>query len=228
VIARPPVWVMERATRFWAAVGAAPPFPRDLREVLCWFRTLHVIEVPNLTLATAVEHFTRHGIPCVVPVEDRPLAGCFGGHRGIGVILIDSVLDRAELLFTLAHEVAHYLRDFDAPRRRVEARLGASALAVLDGLRPATAEERLAGVLRDVALGPQTHFLDRDRRGRARTTEARESEEAADRLAFELLAPFGVLSAGAFPDRSELTDRLVTEFGFPRAEAARYVSVLVG
>ncbi|MBN9121012.1 MAG: ImmA/IrrE family metallo-endopeptidase [Planctomycetes bacterium] len=227
MIARPKVWVTELAGRFWAEVGAPPPFPRDLRAVLCWSQGLHVAEVPNLTLATAAEHFARHGVPCPAPAENRPLAGCFGGHLGVGVILFDPTLTPAEVRFTLAHEVAHFLRDYQAPRRKVEARLGSRALEVLDGQRPPTVNERFAGVLRGVAIGCHTHFLDRDRRGRALTDEAREAEEAADRLAFELLAPFDAANPGASSDRAALVLRLTSDFGLPPAEAAKYAAVLV-
>lgn len=225
--ARPPVWVTELAARFWTEVGPPPAFPRDLRHALCWLRRVHVLDVPHLALASAATHFARHGISCPSPTEDRPLAGCFGGHRGVGLILFDPTLERAELLFTLAHEVAHYLRDYDAPRRKVEARLGAPALDVLDGLRPATAEERIAGVLRGVPIGCHTHFLDRDRRGRALTPEAREAEEAADRLAFELLAPFAAVNPAATPAPAALTARLTSEFGLPAAEAVKYAALLI-
>ena len=226
MIARPKVWVAELAARFWAAAGEPLPFPRDLRPALCWLPALHVIEVPNLTLAAAAEHFTRYGIPYPVPVGDRRLAGCFGGHCGIGVILLDATLELAELLFTLAHEVAHYLRDYDAPRRKVEASLGVGTLEVLDGLRPATVNERLAGVLCGVTVGTPAHFLDRDRWGRTLTPESREAEEAADRLAYELLAPFDVVRAGEATSRETLTARLVSDFAFPPTEAAKYAAIL--
>jgi hypothetical protein len=223
--ARPKVWVTELAARFWAGVGEAPSFPRDLRTVLCWLPNLHVVEVANLTLAIAAEHFARHNIPCRAPGEVRPLAGCFGGHRDVGVILLDATLEPDEFRFTLAHEVAHYLRDYDKPRRTVAARLGVRALEVLDGLRPATVSERLAGLLREVTVGCHTHFLDRDPWGRVLTAEAREAEEAADRLAYELLAPFGDVN----PDASSpgtLVSRLTSQFGLPPAEAAKYAAIL--
>lgn len=226
--ARPAVWVVELAARFWTEVGAPPPpFPRDLRAAVCWLRHVHVLEVPRLTLASAADHFARYGISCPKPTEDRPLAGCFGGHRGVGVILLDPTLEPDQLHFTLAHEVAHYLRDYDGPRRKVESRLGRRALEVLDGLRPATADERFAGVLRGVTIGCYTHFLDRDHRGRGLTMAARESEVAADRLAFELLAPFAVVNPGAAPDRAALAARLTSDFGLPAAEAAKYATILI-
>lgn len=227
MIARPPVGVVGLAAQFWATVGDPPQFPRDLRAVLHWLPRVHVLEAPHLTLASAAVHFTRHGIPCSAPAQDRSLAGCFGGHRGIGVILVDSELAHDELWFTLAHETAHYLRDYDAPRRRVETRLGPRALEVLDGLRPATTDERLAGVLRGVRIGCHTHFLDRDRHGRVLTEAAREAEVAADRLACELLAPFDAVNPASSPNRAALVARLTSAFGLPTTEAMKYAAQLI-
>jgi hypothetical protein len=221
------VWVCRLAERFWAAVGPPPPFPRDLGGVLGWLPTVHVIDVPDLTVARAAAHFTRHRIPCPALAYDRPLAGCFGGHDGIGVILLDAHLKPAERRFTLAHETAHYLRDYDAPRRQVRERLGARAVEVLDGLRPPTADERLAGVLAEVSVACPAQFLDRDRRGRASTPAGREAEAAADRLAYELLAPFAAVSAGAPADGAGLVARLTSAFGLPRAEAVKYATLLL-
>jgi hypothetical protein len=226
VIARPPVWVAQLAARFWAAAGEPPPFPRDLRAAVCWLPHLPVVEVADLTLKRAAGQFARYGIACPLAAEDRRLAGCFGGHRGTAVILLDSTLELSELRFTLAHELAHYLRDYDAPRRKAGERLGARVLEVLDGLRPPTADERLAGVLRGVRVGPHTHHLDRDRRGRILGEESAESEAAADRLAYELLAPFEALDALGPSDRESLRAALASHFGLPPAEAAKLAAIL--
>jgi hypothetical protein len=226
MIAGPPVWVAELAARFWAAAGEPPLFPRDLRGVLCWLPSLHVVEVPHLTLASAAGRFASHGVPCNRPAEDRPLAGCFGGCRGVGVILFDPALDPAEVRFTLAHETAHYLRDFDRPRRKAAARLGPRILEVLDGLREATVNERLAGVLRGVPVGAHLHFLDRDRWGRTVAAGADEAEAAADRLAYELLAPCSALATATFTSRAALAAHVASAFGLPPSEAAKYAAIL--
>ncbi|MBY0459700.1 MAG: hypothetical protein K2V38_20465, partial [Gemmataceae bacterium] len=136
-------------------------------------------------------------------------------------------LDPAEARFTVAHELAHFLRDFDAPRRRVAARLGVAALEVLDGLRPPTADERLAGLLRGVSVGPAAHFMDRDRRGAVLDPDAREAEAKADRLAFELVAPFAAVEADAAAGREKLAESLVSRFGLPPEQAGVYTRILL-
>jgi hypothetical protein len=67
--------------------------------------------------------------------------------------------------------------------------------------------------------------LQRDESGRPRSAAEREAEAAADRLAFELLAPADAV--GAATDRAELTGRLVRDFGLPPAPAAAYAGLLV-
>jgi len=219
---RPPVWVCELAARFWAVAGEVPPFPRDPRAALAWVDGVRVIEVPNLTLSRAADALARFGVPFDRAQPDRALAGCFCGHRGRGYILFDPLLSPAEVRFTVAHETAHWLRDYDAPRRRAAKRLGELALEVLDGLRELTPEERFAGVLRAVPVGPFAHVLDRDRFGRVCSAGARDSEAAADRLAFELLAPFEALRPHLGNERAVL----VSVFGLPKREAARYAAAL--
>jgi hypothetical protein len=226
VTARPPVWVCELAARFWASVPEPPPpFPRDLAAALVWLDHLRHAEVRGLTTATAAAFLRRHGQACSFGGPDRPLRGCLGVDRGAGFILVEAADPPAERRFSLAHELAHFLRDYDEPRRKAAARLGPKVLEALDGRRPPTADERLAGILRSAAVGCHTHLLHRDDRGRPATPAEAEAEEAADRLAFELLAPFeavAVPAAGPAP----LAARLVSDFGLPDSRAADYAALL--
>jgi hypothetical protein len=227
VIARPPVWVVELAARFWAAVGDPPPFPRDLRTTIPWLAALRFREIPNLSLHRAAEPFRRWGIPFPTPEADRPLSGCFGGYGDAALILINATDTEDEKRLTCAHELAHYLRDFAEPRRKAAACLGSGILDVFDGRRTPTVEERLAGVLRGLAVGCQTQFLDRDQWCRVIGEVASESEEAADRLAFELIAPFNAVNLNASSSRARLAGHLTSAFGLPNLPASKYAAILL-
>ncbi|HEY1187106.1 MAG TPA: ImmA/IrrE family metallo-endopeptidase [Gemmata sp.] len=226
MITRPKVWVTELAGRFWAEVGDPPPFPRDLRTVACWLTDLEVQEVAGLTLASAAERFQREGIPATAPPIDRALHGCFGAFRERGLVLIDPNDAPDQLRFTFAHELAHFLHDYRQPRRAAVVRFGPSILEVLDGDRPATFTERLAGALRNVPLGAHAHFLERDTWGRVTDERAHEAERAADRLAFELLAPFDAVAPEGVA-RPALVARLISAFGLPPACATQYAALLL-
>jgi hypothetical protein len=224
--ARPPVWVHELATGFWADAGDPPPSPRDLREVCSFVPDLHVVEVCDLTTPRAAAAFAKFNVPCAAVGEVRRLRGCFGAANGLGVILIDPADPADERRFTLAHELAHFLRDFRAPRARALKRLGNSILPVLNGERPATPDERLSGALRGVALGARAHYLARDGWGRVADEDARDAEDAADRLAYELLAPFDALNPDSYPSRAALVCALVSTFGLPALAAKGYAASL--
>ena len=227
MILRPPVGVHELAAQFWDEVGAPTPFPRDLRAAACWLPDLVVQEVPGLTLARAAEVFRRTGVPCTDSPHDRPLHGCFGAHRAAGVILLAPDDEPDQLRFTFAHELAHFLLDWREPRRTAVWQCGPSVLEVLDGAREATFTERLAGALRGVPVGALTHFLERDKWGRVTTDAAHEAEEAADRLAFELLAPFDAVIPSPGDTHESLVSRLTSTFGLPHEPARKYAAALI-
>lgn len=219
-----PVWCADLVARFWATAGTPPPFPRDLRESVVWFPFV-VVELPRLRLAAVCDWLSDRG--CRAPAEetDRPLRGCLFADFGHAYAFLDADDDRDERRFSLAHELGHYLRDYWYPRETVKARLGTTALEVLDGVRPPTSWERLHAMLRNTAVGPFSHLLRRDESGCPLTFAEREAETAADRLAFELLAPTSAIAGCA--NRNELTQKLVCEFGFPKEPAEQYAAILV-
>ena len=167
------------------------------------------------------------GLPFPISQPNRDLHGFLCVHDGIAFILTESCDDKPSSGLRW-RELAHFLRDYQEPRRKAITRLGPGILEVFDGRRRPTREERLAGALRGVAVGPHIHLLERDRRGRPTDEATRDAEDAADRLAFELLAPFDAVESRSPPgDRHELTSRLVAEFGLPPIPAAAYAGVLL-
>jgi hypothetical protein len=163
------------------------------------------------------------GWPLACP--DRPLCACLVARGGTGFIFVERDDPDDEKRFSLAHELAHFLRDYWGPRRRAEALLGAGALEVLDGHRPARRGERLRGVLASVPLGHHTHLLARDREGEP-SPEVAAAERDADRLAWELLAPAEVVLGHGRRPRRELAGLLRKDFGLPDGQAWRYAGVL--
>lgn len=227
MILRPPVWIVTLAARFWSMVGEPPPYPRDLRQVLCWLPELHVVEIPQLTVQSALACAHRFGLHTPTIRDNRPLAGCFVGQGNQQLILVESLLEPAELRLTLAHEVAHFLRDFDEPRRRAIAQWGPAIREVLDGRRLPTLEERIAGLLAEVPIGGYQHFLDRDHWGRPISEDANDAENAANSLACELLAPFDELPPSALVSRRGLTAFLIAHRGLPRTVANQYAAEII-
>lgn len=212
-----PLWVTELAAAFWAAAGVAEPFPRALRHAAVVAFPLTVKELPGLRFAAARDWLRRRGVERPLPVGDRPLRACLAVERGGGFIFLEADDPEDERRFSLAHELAHYLRDYWQPRRDAARAFGETILDVFDGLRPPTPAERMNALVRRVPVGFHTHLLGRD-------AEHAAAEREADLLAYELLAPAGEIPPGLRGD--DLVRELRGRFGLPTAHAARYAALL--
>lgn len=216
-----PLWAYDLANGFWEAVGKDEEFPRELEQSIELAFPLSVKRFPRLTIGCVRDWLEPLGI-LVDAFPDRQLCGCLAASRGSAILFIDASDGPAEQHYTLAHELAHFLRDVWRPRQRLVRVLGDAGSAIADGRR-ATPDERLAAVLEGVELDVHVHLLARDAEGRAATAEIGDAEESADVLAFELLAPAAHLTSRAeFWSDEELFDHLVSDYGFPRTEARRY------
>jgi len=195
--------------------------------------------VPQLRLNDVLAWTQRVHITLLIPGHNRRLHGCLVAYRGKGTIFFDAEDAEDEQRFTIAHELAHFLLDYQAPRQRAVTILGDSILPVLDGDRSPTREERLHAVLSTVHLGVMSHVMERPDEGLP-TNVVIDLEDRANRLALELLAPalpLCELVSQAIAPRGfnarliYLTQHLVAEYGLPEAVAflyARYVLRQVG
>ena len=219
-----PLWVAELAGAFWEAAARREPFPRDLRRPIHRALTMTVTELPRLCLGSVRAWLAESGLSRLCPVADRRLRACLVAWRGWGYVFLDAADAEEERRFSLAHELAHFLRHHWQPRRQAVRRLGEQIIEVFDGRRAPTPAERLRGLLAGTSLDSYVHLMERDGDGRmARAVGLAEWE--ADRLAYELLAP----AADVFRkrDSSKLCQSLSETFGLPSLQAARYVNLLV-
>jgi hypothetical protein len=184
--------------------------------------------LPELTITVALNWLTRCGIVCELPGHDRLLRACLVARWGHGFAILDNDQSDDELRFSLAHELAHFLKDYWFLRMEVQRRLGAPALEVMDGLRPPTLDERLHALLRGVSLGFHVHLMERNKDGKITSAITVESEKDANRLAYELLAPADhVFTSGVPKNDRVLTEKLRGVYGFPRLQASQYARLLV-
>jgi hypothetical protein len=229
------------ADRFWSALpGGPPPPPRDVVSAATLAAELVFVDIPGLRFADAVGWMAalgvrvpgRYGSGAGGAAGPYRLNGCLIAHRGHGAVFLDAGLPPDRRRWTAAHEVGHWLAEYDRPRRRARERLGEAVLAVLDGLRPATDEELMAGVLAGVTPGVHVHCLRGDADDPGRKREVRRAEAAADALARELLAPASAVAAAAEAtgvgpgDVTDWADLLVRRFGLPPGPADAYAARL--
>lgn len=223
------LWVHEVAERFWTDAGGAPDgFPRDLLDGLCWAVPVTPEALPSLTVAAVNAWLAEQGFELRLAIPNRRLRACILVEEGNGLLFVDADDPDDERRFSVAHEVAHYLVEYDAPRRQARARLGESILPVLDGRRAASWDERIGALLGGVSLASRLHLMERTPDGHLPGWEVSTAERQADALAFELLAPFDAVRA-CLPNpaaRSDVEAVLHQTFGLPPVPATVYASRL--
>jgi hypothetical protein len=222
-----PFWVAELTEAFWTSAGENEPFPRNLHRAVARALPLSVVLLPRLSVGVALVWLQKCGLVCELPGDDRPLRACLIARRGHGIALVDGSDDDCEQRFSIAHELAHFLRDYWSVRNRLRKSLGLAALEVMDGERPPTIEEQLQSILRDVPLGFHLHLMERDSEGNPASGTIATAEEDADRLAYELLAPAASVLADGLVSHQALSQRLQHVYGLPRNQAVRYARILL-
>lgn len=203
---------------------ASAVFPRDLAEDIPLVLPLTVVPLPDLTPRKGLEWLVSHKRAHGGLVGTNGLKHGFTVARaGVGVLFLNSSDPPDEQRFTLAHEVAHFVLDHLQPRRRALRAWGERILPVLNGDQEPTVDEQVFSVLERIPYRTQSNLMDRNDEGRPRTGQAMESEQRADRLAFELLAPRReLLPLLKHAGRKELEAELVSRFGLPVTEAPTY------
>jgi hypothetical protein len=220
-----PLWVRELVAAFWERAGSPGPFPRSLGgAIIRSALDLTIKELAGLTTNCVSDYLKKFGSGFGTLGPHWPLRGCLAAYRGAGFIFIDAADPPDERRFTLAHELAHFLRDYWLPRGQAERILGPTVREVFDGVRPPTPTERVHALLRNVPLGCHVHLMARDEGSRPLEVEA--AERDADLVAFELLAPAAEVLARCPADEVKLAEALTNDFGLPPGAACEYAGLL--
>ena len=225
-----PLWAVELADGFWALTGeAAPPAPRDLPGPIAFALPLAVVGLPWLRGSGVERWLRRQEILCALGGRERTLRACLVARFGHGAIFLDSADPDDERRFSLAHELAHFLRHYRRQRLDACRMLGPEILQVLDGVRPARYDERAHALLAQVQIGYHVHLMEREAGGAAGSERVRRAEAEADVLACELLAPAveveQALRGTAGDARHEAAIALLRErYGLPAGAARQYAA----
>ncbi len=227
-------WVADLVRTFWANVGKLEPFPRDLRRPIARAVPVSIVLLGGLRLDSVRDWLRDNGIGCPCDERDRPLRACLAAGRGHALIFLDGTDPADEQRFSLAHELAHFLRHYWRPRKLACRRLGNEVAAVFDGERPPTSRERLHALLKNVPLGFRLHLMRRGPRSELLDAGIAQAEEEADLVAYELLAPIRnvhaevrVRAVEGDAGRARLMQVLQSVFGLPQEPATHYAGLLV-
>jgi hypothetical protein len=224
-----PVWVLALADAFWDGAGCRNT---DLPAAISMALPLTPITLPRLRVGEIDAWLSKNNIPCVIRGRDRALHACLVAHTGCGAIFLDGDDSEDEQRFSLAHELAHFLRDYWEPRRIAAERFGPDVLDVFDRKRLLHPDEQIHALIAQVPIGFHVHLMERSEEGVIDDPAIVEAEYNADLLAFELLAPqeevLTFLEDMPPDSRRERAENLLKEqYGLPLEPAGRYAALLV-
>lgn len=177
------------AKHFWGELGEPEKYPCDIQRAISLTKNVIVVSIPGLSMAQIQNWFHQRAFNFSLPEFDKPLHGFLLTNRETGFVFINGADDEKDRRYTLAHEIGHFILDYEQPRQLAVKKFGSSILEVLDGLRLPTVEERLQGLVANQNLTSFTHLLDEESISGMARLQVWGVETRADQLALELLAP---------------------------------------
>ncbi|MGI8336757.1 hypothetical protein ACRYCC_43020 [Actinomadura scrupuli] len=221
-------WLSKAVERLWDPADSSDRFPRDFELRLLTELPIALVEMSGLRVASLSGWMMAQGLPALDQLSDRSLRGCLLAYAGVGIIFVDADDSPDERRATLAHEGAHFLLDYVLRREEI-ARRQPELLDVLDGVRPSSPREQFEALIADLPLGMHVRLFDRGEEGGFACHDVEDSEQRADRVALELLAPARAVldRAGNDAQAPAVQKLLLEEFGLPAGLARRYAHTLV-
>jgi hypothetical protein len=218
--------VKEICTWFWntPGFGSEYVFPRTISDHLVSAFPVSIIGINNLNNHHINQWLAEHNVLFSCSWPSRNLQGCLFAYEGKGLIFYNTLQNENECRMTIAHEAAHFLVHYLAPRNRAIKIMGCSICEVLDGHRAPTYQEELSSVFSKLRFGVFEHAMSRDMMGLPNTA-VEKFEAEADSVAFELLAPSSMVIKEITSTKD--TKKLLTDkYGLPDWAAASYADLL--
>jgi Zn-dependent peptidase ImmA (M78 family) len=228
-------WLQEASEYFWSNIGDLRSFPCNIEKAAIHALPVGILSLPRLWISDLAFWMEKRGLTCPFDGDNRPLRGCLVAFKGKGLIIVNGQDSEDERRFTVAHEIAHFILGYLQARKRVLDLLGPDSLDILDGIRPATTEERVFAILGSTDIGVHTHAMDRSPIGDIFQGAVLKTEENADLLALELLAPeaeikfklkFGYNTNTFIDLMNYITGILKKDYGIPASMAKPYAYYL--
>lgn len=225
-------YIEKIAKDFWSQVGrykSNPPY--DIAGAISLLLPLDIVSLSDLTLKKINIWLISNGINIPINVNDRHLHGFVLIKKGTGFMFINGTDSEEERAYTIAHEASHFILDYKIPRDKAIKKVGNGIESVLDGLREPTLDEQANGIINGISIQPFTHLLENDGDGSFRNIKVYDSENNADTLALELLAPYSEIIKITTTGRNKMSfdlfdqqcfDILISKYKLPGPIAEQY------
>ncbi|MEI2740571.1 MAG: ImmA/IrrE family metallo-endopeptidase [Chitinophagaceae bacterium] len=197
--------ITQAAKDFWKSAGGNSIFPCDISGAVNLVLPIDIVCLSELSLKKIKTWLTERKVLLELEIDDRLLHGFILISKDSGFIFVNGTDTEEERRYTIAHEASHFLLDYKLPRESAVKKLGKSILEVMDGYRKPTLKEKVDGTLSSVTIKPYTHLLEKVGDGTFDRVEVLNSENDADELALELLAPNVAVIKDTNPNRNKIS-----------------------
>lgn len=181
--------IVKIAKEFWSISGQKIEPPFDIIGAVNLVLPIDIISLSELSIRKIELWLDERNITLNLDIDDRRLHGFILNFKGSGFIFINGTESEEERRYTVAHEASHFILDYKLPREKAIKKLGIQIKEVLDGDRKPTTQERIDGMLTSANIQPYMHLLEKVGDGSFKNVKIFNSENYADALALELLAP---------------------------------------
>lgn len=193
------------AKEFWSQTKQKWHPPYDIGGAISLLLPIDMVVLSDLSLSKIERWLAQKNITIPIEVNDRYLHGFVLIFRGSGFMFINGTDGEEERRYTMAHEASHFLLDYKISRDKAIQKLGNSIRDILDGFRKPTHQEQIDGLINGVSIKPFTHLVEKDGDGSFNNVKIFNSENNADALAMELLAPSSEIIKEALARENKVT-----------------------
>lgn len=228
--------IKELATNFWKGMKVSYPIQYSFLEGAAFAKyPVNITRLNKLTLSKVIDWLSKHNCSCESIEEDKSLFGLLFMQKGHAFIFLDGTSEIRESLFTLAHELAHYIIEIEHPKRLAVNIYGSQIEDVFDGKRVSTVAEQVSVITSQIDIQPYINLLEKEEMDGISRIKVWEAESSADILALELIAPEDVVKKTLnslriqirFYDLKEkLPELLSTYFYLPESISHTYATAL--
>jgi Zn-dependent peptidase ImmA (M78 family) len=185
---------IERIAReFWSKANPVHRQTLDISSAVDEVLPVRVIYIQRLSFAEIKYWLENRGVKTEFEANNRPLHGVIMIQEGFGFIFVDANDGSIQQRFTIAHEVSHFLLDYQIPRENAMLAIGTEIEDVLNGKAEATRFQQVKALIKGISIQPYTHLTEKSADGSFLNWMNYTSENEADYLALELLAPRSVV-----------------------------------
>lgn len=228
--------IQQLASEFWSRAAIEPNYPIDniiLEQAILLSCPLSIVKINKLNFYAIFSWLNQNGFTSASNHFDVncSLFGLLFVNKGKGFIFIDGSVSSQEQLFTLAHEVSHYILDYEQHKLQLVRTLGDDGIEILNSSREPYHHEYFKGIISGVDVKPYIHLIEKETSDTWEKMGIGKVENSADLFAMELLAPIkfvlkeinSLKISLKYPDIIQnLPVILERKYGFPVYLASRY------